>query len=122
MKFTVYGNHLGPDKNPVPYTRTTTKAKFISPAYQKYAAWKKYVIAACLSKSAKTSLIPGLLDGKKKTRLDCVCFFMNKRHGDPENIRKGIQDALFANDKYVWGTVDFFYDKEKPRVEVEITR
>jgi hypothetical protein len=122
MRFTVFGNHLGLDKNPVPYTRTTQRAKFKDPAYQKYAAWKKFVIATCLAEAGKTSMIPGLLDGKKKTRLNCTCFFINKRHGDPENIRKGIQDALFANDKYVWGSVDFFYDKESPRVEIEITR
>jgi Holliday junction resolvase RusA-like endonuclease len=58
---------------------------------------------------------------ESKVFLNCMIYFSSRRHGDPDNIRKGIQDALYENDKYVAGKVDFFYDPTDPRVEVTIT-
>ncbi len=57
---------------------------------------------------------------KKKVYLNVTCYFRTGTHGDCENVRKGIQDALFEDDKMVAGGVDFFYDQENPRAEVEI--
>ena len=56
----------------------------------------------------------------EKVYLNVFVYFSSRRHGDPENIRKGIQDAVFEQDRYVAGSVDFGYDAQNPRVEVEI--
>jgi hypothetical protein len=56
-----------------------------------------------------------------KPRVDCMIFFKNNRRPDPENVRKGIVDAIFRDDKNVIGAYDFEFDRENPRVEVEIT-
>ena len=56
----------------------------------------------------------------RKVFLNVVIYFRDRKHGDPENVRKGIQDAIFDEDKMVAGSVDFFYDPKYPRVEIEI--
>lgn len=57
---------------------------------------------------------------KEKVFLNVRIYFGNRKHGDPENCRKGIQDAIYEQDRMVAGSVDFFYDPKRPRVEVEI--
>jgi hypothetical protein len=57
---------------------------------------------------------------KKKVFMDVMIYFSTGRHGDPENIRKGIQDAIYTQDRMVAGSVDFDLDLMNPRVEVEI--
>lgn len=58
----------------------------------------------------------------KKMRTDIKIFWASKHHGDPDNVLKGINDALYQNDKLVAGSVDFEYDPDKKgRVEVTIT-
>ena len=61
-----------------------------------------------------------------------TAYFENGVHCDPENVRKGIVDALFytpkgsplrkgSSDKYCYGAFDApLYDADKPRVEVVI--
>lgn len=49
-----------------------------------------------------------------------MTYFANDSRSDPDNVQKGVADALFKNDKYVAGSYDFAFDKENPRVEVEI--
>jgi hypothetical protein len=49
-----------------------------------------------------------------------MIYFRNRKHPDPENVRKGIQDAVFRKDNLVAGNVDFGYDAMNPRVEIEI--
>jgi hypothetical protein len=57
---------------------------------------------------------------ESKIYLNVFVYFRNRKHADPENIRKGIQDSLFEQDNKVAGSVDFGYDPKNPRVEVEI--
>ena len=57
---------------------------------------------------------------RKKVFMDVMIYFSTGRHGDPENIRKGIQDAIYTQDRMVAGSVDFDLDLMNPRVEVEI--
>jgi hypothetical protein len=57
---------------------------------------------------------------RKKVFMDVMIYFSCGRHGDPENIRKGVQDAIYIQDRMVAGSVDFAYDRDNPRVEVEI--
>lgn len=51
-------------------------------------------------------------------------YFPNGVHCDPENVRKGVSDALFyggSGDKHTGGSFPPpLYDKANPRVEVEI--
>lgn len=101
------------------------------PKAKRYAAWKDYVAKFILLKVAKEDFKtyskladiyeykPIKYDGKKAC-MDIYILFANKAHGDPDNIFKGIADALFVNDKFLSGSFDFGYDKESPRVEVRI--
>lgn len=107
--------------NPVPYTRTTQRAKF-SATYKKYQEWKKNVVAAFVNKTGK--LPHQILSKDKKYRVDVVSYFKDKKHGDPDNIAKSVNDSIFQaplNDKYVCGSYDFDYDKLEPRVEIKIS-
>lgn len=63
------------------------------------------------------------VDEASRVRLDVVCYFATRTHADPENVRKGIVDALFPRgDKWVYGSHDHpHYDPAHPRVEVTVT-
>lgn len=115
LKFTVNGQ-------PVPYKRTTQAAKFC-PKYKVYQQYKDRVIASFLEQCKGDWGCPKPLTTVKgqKTKLDIKIYFKNFAHGDPSNIHKGIEDALFANDKYCAGSFDYDYDAKNPRVEVRIS-
>lgn len=141
ITFTITGNHQDLKGNPIPYLRMTYKElKLLKiPDHRmrsksglarkktllRYLDWKDYV-RTCLQfakidgRRATKEEIVRATRMDKKVQLDCMIYFANKKHGDPENIRKGAQDSIFANDKYVVGNVDYQYDKENPRVEVTI--
>ncbi|MHA0041525.1 RusA family crossover junction endodeoxyribonuclease [Deinococcus sp. PEB2-63] len=81
-----------------------------------YHDWKDHVRAN----------VPGELPSATKeqpVRLDVYCYFASGTHADPENVRKGIVDALFpGGDKFVFGYHHFpQYDAQNPRVEVEVS-
>jgi hypothetical protein len=57
---------------------------------------------------------------KTKVYFNAICYFSDKKHGDCENVRKAVQDAIYGQDKMVAGFVDFHYDENNPRVECEI--
>lgn len=114
--------------NPIPYKRMTQgEVKMmriprhrVRPSHlakwdgmKRYFDWKDYV--ELLAYKYKFNRSP-----KKKVFLNVMIYFKNKAHADPENVRKGIQDAIFTQDKYVAGSVDFDYDNNRPRCEVEI--
>ncbi|MFB9995138.1 RusA family crossover junction endodeoxyribonuclease [Deinococcus oregonensis] len=82
-----------------------------------YNAWKDYVRESVSGPlPAPTQAAP--------VRVDVWCYFQNGTHNDPENVRKGIVDALFpAGDKYVYGYHHFpQYDAKNPRVELSISQ
>lgn len=116
--FTVYNDN----KNPVPYKRTTQKQKIVDKEYHKYCDWKNKIVATFATTFNK---FPSSIFKKDiKYYVDIVVYFKDKKHGDTDNIAKGINDAIFdkpLNDKYVAGSYDFFYDKKNPRVEVNIS-
>jgi len=64
---------------------------------------------------------PEFLEGEAY-RLDVVCYFKGEVHGDPENCRKAVQDALFSNDKHIWGLVSFAHTKDCPFVEITVKK
>lgn len=53
-------------------------------------------------------------------RMDIQIEFASDVRPDPDNVFKGIADALFENDKYLSGSFDYSYAKEG-RVLVKIT-
>lgn len=130
VKFTILGT-------PVPYLRMTQGEARLAkiPLHRvrphmrekhrrirRYFDWKEYVCACALGKKYNPAPKADRKDprARGKTYLNVVVYFGTGVHGDPENVRKGIQDALFEDDKYVAGSVDFGYDPGNPRCEVEI--
>lgn len=121
VKFTIYGNQENPLGNPIGYHRTTQGSKY-SAAAMRYSYWKNHVVAAYID-AGGTVNCPGYkpLDiGKAKAYLRTMTYFATNARPDPDNVQKGIADALFANDKNVAGSYDFDFDKANPRVEVTI--
>jgi hypothetical protein len=107
--------------HPVGYTRTTQRSKY-SASYQRYAAYKSAVVAAFLDQIPGDWGYPKPLTTTKdsRTEVSTMIYFKGNRHSDPSNVHKGIEDALFKNDKYCLGDFDFDYDPINPRVEVTI--
>ncbi len=58
----------------------------------------------------------------EKARMDIKIFWKNGAHADPDNVFKGIADALFKNDKFLDGSFESYYSPEEiGKVEVTIT-
>lgn len=125
LGFTVFGNQTDIEGgNPIPYTRMTQRSAHVSQSAIRYRHWKTYVREAYL-RQVRGSL-PALIDGLY--RLDCQVYFLapapGKRcgHADPENVRKGIQDALFVmGDRHVVGSVTMEHVSAAPRVDCQIS-
>lgn len=120
MNFVVYTKSGG---NPVPYKRTTQKQMFVDKRYKIYTNWKAHVVATFI-KEFKT-YPKNVFKPKIKYYVDIIVYYKDMTHGDTDNVFKGILDALFAkplNDKYIAGSMDYFYDKENPRVEIKISQ
>lgn len=131
INFTIKGNHENQKGNPVPYVRYTQGGHW-KPQAKRYNEWKDYVRTAFLdalegkNKSIATVAIwhhqkPVILLNNQKAEMDIKTFWKNHAHGDPDNIWKGIADALFQNDKNLDGSFESEVDPENPRVEVKIT-
>ena len=142
LMFVIEGNHENKKGNPIPYLRMTQNEikllkipdeKLMDSGIKKkwgirrYLNWKKYVevylyfYSRIGGRKARKEEIERIIN-QDKVKLDCMIYFANKKHGDPDNIRKGIQDSIFGNDKHVVGCVDYDYDSVKPRVEVSIKK
>jgi len=113
FNFIIYGNQEDVKGNPVPYFRQTQASARFNKGAMRYHRWKDYIRKAA---GVSDKLVT---EGRLHMRLKI--YFMNKTHGDSDNIFKGIADSMFVNDKYLTGSFDFDYDKENPRVEVIIT-
>ncbi len=122
IHFFIPGNQEDPKGNPIPYHRTTQKSLWDKQA-KRYAAWKKYVQQCAL----EAGLDIRKLQKNQTYSLDVMCWFTDETHGDPENVRKGVQDALFeiAGDKHVFGAVYFAHipgltESHNPGVEISL--
>lgn len=111
IKFTIVGTHDSPDANPIPYKRLTQKMKYTSRGVE-YEHWKAHVVKAfldSLDRQAQQPYIRNLqlkrkpiaLQPNQKARLTVHIRFKDEKHGDPDNVAKGINDALFIDDKHV---------------------
>jgi Holliday junction resolvase RusA-like endonuclease len=126
LRFTIVGNQEDRRGNPIPYFRTTQGSSWNKPS-QRYAAWKDYVR---LQLDLQEVEIPKMyrshpLEIKPfnklvRGRTTATVFFRNEAHADPDNIVKGINDALFINDKHIDVHTDHECRDGNPRVEVVI--
>ncbi len=116
--------------NPVPYKRTTQgTAKRIGWSkddavlnYKKYLHWKKHVRSCFIDFFGEPP--ESVLKKNTKYYVDVMIYYKDKKGGDPDNIGKGIKDAIFAkplNDKYCSDSNDYSFEEAKnPRVEITI--
>lgn len=130
LKFTIDGNQEDPEGNPLAYHRSTQAGQW-KPATRRYNAWKQYVISEFYNTYPKLipraannllRLLKPLSTSKEgKVIMNLKIHWCSNLHGDPDNIFKGIADALFDNDKYLVGSFDYVTDPKRPgRVEVEL--
>jgi len=131
LSFVIKGNQDDWHGNPIPYTRVVKRALWL-PEAKKYNAWKSYArrsfygeYPAYLMRAGNTLLTdlqPFKTSAASKARMDIRIFWMNGIHGDPDNIFKGLADALFKNDKFLDGSFESNYSPDgKGRVEIDIT-
>ncbi len=131
ISFTIAGNQDDIYGNPIPYVRVVKRALWL-PEAKRYNAWKTFVrrvfykgYPEYLMRAGTTLLTdvqPLTTSFHEKTRMDIRIYWMNGIHGDPDNIFKGIADALFKNDKYLDGSFETHRSEDgKGRVEIEIT-
>ncbi len=132
INFTIRGNQEDPSGNAVPYVRSTRGALW-RPEGKRYAAWKGFVQGAFLDSLepkgkgiAQVAIVhhgkPIILLNNQKAVMDMAIYWRNGAHGDPDNIFKGIADALFLQDRNLDGSFQSSKDDQgKGRVEVKIT-
>jgi hypothetical protein len=88
--------------DPAGYTRVTQRGKFTLRA-RKYHCY----MAAVQAEARRIGLrLPLEVTEASPLRIDTYATFRNRRHPDPENVRKCVVDALFyggSGDKYVFG-------------------
>lgn len=94
-----YSLKINLKNNPVPYKRTTQRAKFISSDYMKYLEFKELLKWEFLKQNKISSY--KALDKNKAYEFSLKIGFKDKKHGDADNVVKGVLDALFENDKNV---------------------
>lgn len=116
VTFMIEGSIDDTEGNPVPYERMTQRGKFKDPRDARYLAWLTYVRQCWMVQVGQE--LPQERDGHY--RLDVHCYFAGERHADPDNVRKGIQDALFGGcgDKHVTGEVTCQHVTRSPHVTV----
>jgi len=121
IHFILNGNQEDPLGNPIPYVRSTRDALWRAEG-KRYAAWKHYVRAAYLAAAASKGFLsaqeimhlnvagvkPITLERGQRARMDLTIYWKNGAHGDPDNIWKGIADALFKNDRNVDGSFESY--------------
>jgi hypothetical protein len=101
-------------QNPIPYVRTTGKMKFFSKPYKRYQAWGEFIRKEFCERNGipywpKEKPIKGV----PKFHIELELGFKGRAHGDPDNILKGVLDALFDNDKdCLFGTFKVVSDTE----------
>lgn len=120
ITFTIQGNQENPIGNPLGYHRTTQRGKY-GKANVRYYKWLMHVRSAFIKANAQkgNEMIPlskkdkPIESGSSKVYLHTKIYFHNNSRSDPDNVQKGIADALFVNDKNVAGSYDFELAEDK---------
>lgn len=132
IQFTIHGNQNDPEGNAVPYTRVVGQALWTAPA-KRYSDWKQYVqhnfLVALDEKHRGICSVaifhhkkPIILLNDQMAEMNIMIYWANELHGDPDNVWKGIADALFFQDKHIMGKKDFVHAEDKKgKVEISIT-
>lgn len=115
LKFEIVGNQLEKDGNPISYKRTV-KGMWRE-ADTTYHEWMDYVRRQfrrqIMDKELEERIVQAWKAGKEVEHpiileKDEICtmyfeiYYKDKKHGDPDNLFKGVADALFLNDKNVY--------------------
>lgn len=110
--FTIHGNATTRFGNPTPYTRTLRGKR--RPDAIKYQQWQEHVRNTFLTANPDHTGVGRYrmmvykfgkpLVGNIKARMDLQIEWATEGHGDPDNIFKGIADALFTQDKNLDGS------------------
>lgn len=133
-KFIVPGPAVG-------YKTTTSKSKLYNADYKKYVDYKELVQLYAKASGIK---LPLVATKDRPLMIRTVAYFRDGNHPDPDNVNKGIRDALFyekdavvrrakkgvkitrrkngkGHDKYTGGSFPPpLYDAKNPRVIVTI--
>lgn len=130
--FKIRGNQENPVGNPIPYFRSTQGSQF-SKGAKRYNAWKDYVRANYLDATRPNKPIKREdfgdfhdilqrkpIGGIVMGRVTAEIYFGGEGHADPDNIVKGILDALFANDKHIDVETKHSCRNKNPHVVVTI--
>ena len=131
FKFTIYGKQDDIKANPIPYHRTTQGSKWL-PAARRYSEWKslvqtKFLISIVYKdrKFYEQTLLyhkkPIKLPEKERAFMEIKIYWADDNHGDPDNIFKGIADALFVDDNNLYGSFLRGYEDKPTGPKVEVT-
>ena len=129
--FTIIGNYKNPEGNPIPYQRLTQMTKRYARG-EKYATWKAYVAKSFIDSLERNERNayernialtgkPITVENHETATIEITNHFKGQSHGDPDNILKGIIDALFADDKYCDGATHSTFCTKSGLVIVKIT-
>jgi len=116
ISFIIKGNHKDPAGNPFPKLKMTGKQHWTAKA-REYVKWKEHVVAALIDEISRinkraaqdaarnyAALKKPLVLGNRYAEMHIRIKWKNGAHGDPENIFGSIADALFYNDKNLYGS------------------
>lgn len=114
--------------DPVGYTPNFKGRRWTKRA-KKYIEYKEYVQGVVREIEQKFGVEIAVGQFNRPVYIRTAAFFRNGIHPDPENVHKGIKDALWwkpkgdrgLGDKYTGGTYEPpMYDDDNPRVHVEV--
>lgn len=137
IKFTIHGTPDDPKGSPIPKLRKTRHQQW-TPEAKRYVRWKEHVQIALIDAISKYNPAAArdcarnlsgfgkpLVLGDLMAHMAIRISWKNKAHGDPENIFGSIADALFHNDKNLYGSFLPNGDTPEPsgsgKVDVTIT-
>lgn len=119
--FIIKGNHNDPEGNPFPKLKMTGKQHWTDKA-QEYVKWKAYVQNQLLkelrpekgdlARECEKNIVlnksrkPLVIEKNQIAHMSLLISFNGNTHGDPENIFGSIADALFHNDKNLYGSFE----------------
>jgi Holliday junction resolvase RusA-like endonuclease len=128
IKLSVVGNQEDKRGNPIPYHRTTQGSKW-NPSHKRYLSWKNHVTRSLPADNEECGrLIQRWATGRARKpipdsphgKVTAKIYFGKETHADPDNVIKGILDALFENDKEIDVHTSHSCGNPEPKVEVSI--
>lgn len=124
ITFTIKGNQEDITGNPLPYIRVVGRALWL-PNAKKYHAWKEYVRSIFFRNYPEYSSAeshPLTTKISERAQMSIKIYWAHGVHADPDNVFKGLADAVFKNDKFLDGAFESQYALDgRGKIEVEIT-